>query len=154
MKGIKHTVTCRCILPQFLKVNPPRFHQFIVFSVINDDETVKVKYAQCNNCGIIHKVIDICKSEIINGNEHMKSIPTIDEIKCSIEPSIIAVLETNHADLPTYEHVKFIMESQLWGEHVVLSRDIEGDDIIIKYVRILGQKLFNVDTEIVSMISG
>jgi hypothetical protein len=62
-KGVKHLVRCRCILPQFKdKPNPPA-HQFAVFSVLDDQDVLKVGFAQCNNCGIVHKVTDICLSE-------------------------------------------------------------------------------------------
>lgn len=144
--GLKHLIQCRCILPQFKRLkNPPR-HQFITFSVIGDDNVAIPKFVQCNNCGIIHKVTDVGRSEIVSGREFMSSIMSIDEIKASLPEKLAGVMETNNCDLPTWEAVKFIIENQRWGEFVVLSSDEEDGTRQGKYVTILGETLFKVDS--------
>jgi hypothetical protein len=150
--GLKHTVKCRCILSQFKKVKNPPAHQFSVFSVIDDGDNVKVKYVQCNNCGVVHKIVDVCKSEIMN-SELLKSVTTIDDVKHSIMPSIADVLTTNDADLSTWENVKFIVENDRWGDFIVLSRDREKNDIIIKIMKILGKNLFTIETETITDVA-
>lgn len=124
---------------------PPR-HHFIVFSVIEDDDTVRPKFAQCNNCGVIHKVIDICRSEIVSGKDHMPSLLTIDDIKTNIPSPLATILEGVDADLPTWEAAQFIVENKFWGDIVVLTTDHGGGSRQGKYVRILGESLFKVDT--------
>lgn len=143
--GQKHLVKCRCVLPQFKRAANPIQHQFTVFSIINDDNTVKPKFAQCNNCGVIHRVIEISKSEIVQGREAMSSIVTVADIKASLPESLTAILENNHADLPTWEAAQFIYENKQWGNWVVLTSDTEGDIKQGKYVRILGEKLFKIE---------
>lgn len=144
--GQKHLVKCRCVLPQFKGRPDPPAHRFVVFSIIEDDDRVRVKFAQCNNCGIVHKVTDLCRSEIVQGREAMPSLVTIDDIRTSLPEQLTALLDANHADLPTWEQTQYIYENQRWGDIVVLQTDVEGDLKQGKYVRILGERLFKVDT--------
>lgn len=144
-KGQKHIVKCRCVLPQYKKLEAPPQHRFVVFSIINDDETIVVKYAQCNNCGLIHKVTDICTSEILKTKENMSSIIKIEDIKPSIHPNFSNILEVNSCDIATWEAVQFIVESKRWGDFVVLNNEAEGDEVHGKYIRILGESLCKVE---------
>lgn len=144
-RGQKHLISCRCVLPQYkTKENPPK-HQFIVFSVI-DDDLVKQKYAQCNNCGLVHKVIDICTSEILKGKESLTSIIGIDDIKPSLPANLVDILERNNADLPTWEQAQFIFEEKVWGEFVVLAQEEESGTKHGKYVRMMSETFFKVET--------
>jgi hypothetical protein len=144
--GQKHLIKCRCVLPQFKRLENPPVHQFIVFSVIQEDETVKPRYSQCNNCGVVHKVVDVCKSEIVSGKENMNSLIKIEDIKPSLHPNFIGILESSQADLATWESVQFIVENKQWGQFVVLTNDSEGEEIHGKYIRILGESICKVET--------
>ena len=106
-RGFKHLIRCRCTLPQFKNMASPPQHMFVVFSVINDDDSVEPKFAQCNNCGIVHKVIDICKSEFTS-KETMTSLMSIDDVKVGLNPKLVSVLERYDVDLPTWEAVKSV----------------------------------------------
>lgn len=141
--GQKHLVTCKCVLPQFKHMQEPPPHQFIVFSVIEND-VVKPKFAQCPNCGRVHRVIELNKSEIVP-KESMPSIMTIEDIKHSIHDGLRAVLEANQADVATWEAVQYIIDNKRWGEFVVLVSESEGGSKQGKYVRILGEKMFKVE---------
>ena len=122
-----HLIQCRCILPQFRQNKVPIFHKFLVFSVINDTDEVVPKIVQCPNCGILHKVIEINKSDILNGRESSNAILSIDDIKTSLPNNIISILESYNLELPKWEEVKFVVENGLWGSDVVLvSEEIEG----------------------------
>lgn len=145
LQGQKHLIKCRCILPQFKKMANPLFHQFIVFSIIENDE-VKLKYSQCPNCGIVHRVTEIGKSDIIQGREVMQSMLTIDEIKHSLPENLRLILEKNNVDLPTWEAVAFYFENKLWGNFVVLTSDVDSNVKQGKYVRLLGESLFKVES--------
>lgn len=146
MLGYKHLVHCRCVLPQFKKMADPPPHQFTVFSVVDDDDKVKLKYAQCPNCGIVHRVTEIGKSEVVNGREAMSTILTTNDIKPSLPEALVAILDGNQADLPTWELAQFIYENKRWGDFVVLRIETEGSLKQGKYVRILGEKMFKVET--------
>lgn len=144
--GLKHLIRCRCVMPQFKNLPEPPVHQFVVFSIVDDSDVVKSKFSQCNNCGVIHKVIDICKSEIIQSRESMGSLINIDDIKPSLPQNLVAILESNGADLATWEASQFIFENEKWGEFVVLNSDAESGLRQGKYVQIIGKNLFKVGT--------
>lgn len=143
--GLKHLITCRCILPQFKHVSNPPNHQFVVFSAFDDDGTFRTRFAQCNNCGIIHKVIDVCRSEIVP-REVMGALPTIDDIKVSMPSQLANLLESNNVDLATWEMVQFILENKQWGKFIVLQSDEEDGLRQGKYVRIMSETMFKVET--------
>ena len=138
--GIKHLVKCSCVLPQFK--NELLQHQFVVFSIIEDD-VVKIKYAQCNNCGIIHKVIDLCKSEITK-SEHSTALVDLDDIKISLPKNLVIILEKYDVDLPTWEQVKFYFDNKLWGNFIILVSENLDNIIQGKYLVILNENTFNV----------
>lgn len=145
-QGIKHLITCRCILPQFQASDDPPFHQFTVFSIIDDADQVAVKYAQCNSCGIIHKVTDICTSEIMTGREDLSSILTIDDIKMGFPEPLSTTLEKHSVDYATWEQVKWIFDNEVWGSHVILSSDTVDGLKQTKYLKILGKGLFQMNS--------
>jgi hypothetical protein len=151
--GQKHLIKCRCVLPQMKNSTNSVAHQFLVFSEIENGE-VKQKYAQCNNCGVIHKVIDICRSEIMNGKEAMSSMLSIEDIRSSLTPPVIAALDRHNCDLPTWEHAKFVIEKKKWGDVIILTSEVEGSEKVIKYMRVLGEGLFKIDTHIRKEIIG
>lgn len=146
MNGQKHLISCRCVLPQYKKLKDPPVHKFVVFSKINDNDEVIVKYSQCNNCGIIHKITNICTSEIVAGKDHMNSLIRIEDIKASLSKNFIEILEVNFADLATWEAVQFTVENKLWGNIIVFSSEVEGSDVSGKYIKILGETLCKIET--------
>jgi hypothetical protein len=145
MQGQKHLIKCRCILQQFKNTSNPPNHHFVVFSEIDDSDQVKQKSVQCNNCGVIHKVIDICVSEIIDKKEDSKSIITIDDIKSTLHPNLTSILEKNNSDIATWEYAKFITDNKLWGNTITISSDLEDKSRTGKILTILGETLFKVD---------
>jgi hypothetical protein len=123
MLGTKHLIECRCILPTLKNKADPPLHKFIVFSLISDDDRVVEKIVNCNNCGVSHKVIDICQSEIIKNMELSKAAMTIEDVALMIPESVKSILHTYNKALPDYEHTKFIIEHERVGEFVVLSSE-------------------------------
>lgn len=145
MRGQRHLIKCRCVLQQFkARIDPPP-HQFMVFSVIDDNDQVIVKYAQCNNCGIIHRVEDICSSSIVIGREEMNSIIGIDDIKVSLPPNLVNILERNNVDITGWEMAQFILENKRWGEIVLLASEDDSGTKQGKYVRIMSETFFKVE---------
>lgn len=143
--GQKHLVKCRCVLPNLLNSPNPPQHQFIVFSIIDDDR-VKPKFVQCNNCGVVHKVTDICMSEIMNGKENLSSVVKKEDLKMTMPDGLVQILEMNDVDVPGWEAAKFILDEKRWGDFVVMNADSADGLKQGKYVRILGDTLFKIDT--------
>jgi hypothetical protein len=148
MIGTKHTIECHCVLPQYRNRKNPIYHKFIVFSVIDDSDTVVPKYAQCNNCGVVHKIYDICKSEIIQGRDEIQTLCTVDDISLTIPEDIRGVLESYQADLPIWEHVQFILKNKKWGEQVTLRKESIDDEVQGKMLVIdgLGQGQIRIES--------
>ncbi len=143
--GQKHLVRCRCVLPQFKKMQDPPAHQFVVFSVIDDTDKVIPKIVQCPNCGLVHKVTDLTKSEIAMNRDSSSATLTIDDIKTSLPENIANALETNNVDLPTWEAIQFEHENKRWGQSFVVLTSEEQDGMRSgKYMRLLGDKLFEI----------
>ena len=127
MYGIKHTIECQCILPQYKKRKDPPYHKFVVFSIVDKSDNVIEKFAQCNNCGIVHRVYDLCKSEIASGHESLSSLPTKEDFSLMLPSSVIDILNSYDCEIYNWEHVAFIINEELIGEKIVLSKDeIEG----------------------------
>ena len=151
MKGIKHLVQCHCVLPQYRGRAEPVFHKFPVFSILSDnedDEDVIAKFSQCNNCGAIHKVIDICKSEIVPGADESSAILTIDDIKSSLPRKVSKIIESHNCSHATWEQIKFIFDNQIWDQTIVISRDTLGDSSQIKVLKISDHDNFKIETHL------
>jgi hypothetical protein len=134
-----------CILPQ-LKGRPNQvFHKFVVFSVIDDDGNVQSSHAQCNNCGAVHKVTDICKSEILIGKDELKSMISEKDIKLTLPSSLSNVLETYSCDLATWQLVQFAFHHQKWGTWTTLVKEELEDGTSGKILRIDGPTNFRVE---------
>jgi len=123
MQGVKHLIECQCILPQYKRIEDPPFHKFVVFSIIDESDTVVEKFTQCNNCGIIHRVFDICKSEIAIGHESLNSLPSIDDFKLMLPSSLINILESYDAEVYIWEQAAFIINYEKIGDRIILSSD-------------------------------
>jgi hypothetical protein len=147
-KGIKHLIQCHCVLPQYRNREDPVFHKFIVFSIQNEEGEIIPKIAQCNNCSVTHRVIDLCRSEIVHGSEDITSTITIDEMRGQIGERLSLILEKNGCDLPTWENVNFIMDNEIWGERVAISKNRMAGSTQIKTVTILGKENFKIETHL------
>lgn len=151
MHGIKHIVSCRCMLPQFKNRKDPTMHKFVVFSILDDNDTVQIDYAQCNNCGIVHKIIDLCKSEILHGQEDLSSFISIQDIKLMIPSDLSSVLENYSCDLPTWQQAHFIFANKKWGDKIILNRDNLEDEIKGKILIIEESNKFKIESFIESL---
>jgi hypothetical protein len=150
MKGIKHLIQCHCVLPQFRKRKEPVFHKIEVFSVIDEEDNVKEKFIVCDNCGVVHKVFDLCKSEIQTQYETITSVRTIPEIKMSLEDNISDLLEKNNCHVSTWENVEFVIENDLVGLPVIINRENIKGKTSVKYIELKENGKFKIKTEIIN----
>ncbi len=143
---IKHLVECKCILPQFKKMGIIPFHKFVVFSELEEKTAlVKASFAQCPNCGAIHRITEIGKSEITN-KDNMLSLSTIEDIRMSLPEKMCRLLDRHECELPTWQEVKFILDHQIWGSIIILSKEREGELVLGKFVVILNREIYKLDT--------
>ena len=144
LECIKHLITCNCILSQYQDIEPPVFHKFIVFSVINQDGSIKPSHAKCNNCGGIHKVTEVGVSEKLK-KETVASLPDIQEIKSTLPEKLVSLLEKYKLQLPTWQEIKFLYENEKWERAIILSREQENNEISGKYLVLYGKTLWKID---------
>ena len=145
MKGIRHLINCQCILTQFIKSNNPIFHKFIVFSILDNDDSVIESYAQCNNCSIIHRVKDLCVSEIVRGKEQLASIPSISDIKLELPQSLSELLSSYNADITIWQHAQFILRHQKWGDKIIIQREEDEDGALGKILTFVSENRFRME---------
>lgn len=145
MKGQKHLVACRCILHQFKNSKNPPQHHFVVFSLLDDNDNVVSKYVQCNNCGIVHRVSELCKSQIVGSKEDLKHQMSLEEIKKSLGQQLSEYLDSNEADRATYEMCKFVVDNERWGERVVVSSERIEQERHGKVIRIMSREFHIID---------
>lgn len=125
--GIRHLIECNCFLPQNMKKKI--WHKFPVFSIVDENDKVIEKYAQCNNCGFVHKIVEIGKSEPTT-KENSRSIRTIEEIKMGLPEVFAGILEQYHCDISVWEEVEFILEQKKWNSYIIISKEIMDDGSI------------------------
>ena len=145
--GVKHLIQCHCVLPQYKKSADPVFHQFAVFSVIDpESDTVEPKFAACNNCGAAHKVVDICKSEIITGKDEVAGQMSIEDFKYSLPNDLYNLFMSYDREICDFEHAQFILENNMWDSHIVLSREELEEYVQGKLVRFISDQRFRVES--------
>ena len=148
---IKHLIDCHCILSIYKNRTKPIYHKFAVFSELEEDN-IKEKYVLCNNCDIVHKIVDINKSEIKWGNEGFRSLVTTKEdIKFNLESqglnNLVTILEVNNIDISDWEFVEYLLENNLEGKIVLDKKEIENS-INYKYLDIKNGK-YKIKNDIV-----
>ena len=145
MQGVKHLLECHCILPQFKNRNPTIFHKFVAFSVIDDSDTVVSTQVQCNNCGTIHKIVDLCRSEIISGKDESKLVEKVEDVSVSLPKSIVDLFKTYNLEISDYQKARFILENQMWDSTILLSSETEEDSKVGKLLRFTSRDSFRVE---------
>lgn len=104
------------------------------------------KFAECNNCGAVHKVIDICKSEIVIGRDDVATKVTKEDLKFSIPSDLYHLLETYERPDVDFEHADFIIENKKWGDFIVLKKEEFEDHAQGKLVRFVNKSRFKVES--------
>ena len=123
--------------------NPP-LHKFVVFS-IQENNKIEEKLVTCNNCGVVHRVYEICKSEILNNFEGTKSSLTMEDISMMLPNSVSGIMETYESELPDYEHIKFILDEDRKGEFIVLSQEFNDGRKTGKVLKYKGKGKFEIE---------
>ena len=148
MAGSKHLIQCHCILPQYRNMDNPIFHKFVVFSKINEEGDIEKKLARCNNCGVIHSIVDMCKSELATNIEDTDAVITVDDIKQCIPERLCEILEDAKSDIATWEHVDDIYENKEWGSSITLTKQSLNGETHLNVLSIKGRNIFRIQTHV------
>ena len=145
MEGYKHLIDCHCVLPQYRSVENPIFHKFVVFSQLDESGGVIPKLVRCENCGAVHKVIDICKSEIMVSKEESRNVMSKSDVATSLPSDLVKLLEDYQLGLADFELAKFIIDNERWGDSIILSKEKEDDGFTGKVLKFISPTKFRVD---------
>jgi hypothetical protein len=110
------------------------YHKFAVFSILEDD-TVVEKLVRCNNCDAVHRVFDVCKSEIFVGDLDLSTIRTSQEILSEMPQSLSDTLAPLMLDICTLEHILWCIENEKL-EKIPLRRDDVKGRLFVKFISI------------------
>jgi len=147
MNAVKHTVECHCVLPQYRDRKDPVYHKFVVFSELDAKaDTVLPSYSQCNNCGTVHKVYDICKSEIIAGKDESATVEKLSDVAMSLPTNLVELFESYSLEVPDYMMARYILDNKVWDATIVLSKEQEDDKTNGKILRFLENGRFRVES--------
>jgi len=150
MKGIKHLIQCHCILPQFRKRAEKVFHKIEVFSTLDEEDNVNEKFVICDNCGVVHKVYDLCKSEIQTSHEAITSVRTIPEIKLSIDDNLAKILESNGSHVSTWENIEYLIDNDVFDTPVIINRETVKGKVNVKIFQLKKNGKFKITNEIIN----
>jgi hypothetical protein len=141
----KHLVECQCSLSIFANNNKTVYHKIPVLSFYEEDkETIKEKYIICDNCGIVHRVYEVFKSEIKWGMENLKNlVNTIDDIEQNLNfldlEKLTTLLRQENVLTHDWEFVEYLIENDLEGS-IVLQKTESDNNIVCKILEIKGKK--------------
>jgi hypothetical protein len=116
----------------------------LVFSTLTND-VVDPKFVQCNNCGVVHKIYDLCKSEIVQGRDELRSVTKLEEISLSLPQDLRDVLKSYECDITVWEHLRFILEERRWGDRVVLTRENINGEVVGKVMTVSAGNRFSLE---------
>ena len=104
-----------------------------MLSEITKKGVVKDKNMKCPNCGRIHRVIEIGKSEIVAGGSYRE----LDDIKRVLPNELVSVLEEHGCDYVVYEECELAIKKRVKNNRkIMLTREHSEDEIFGKCVLI------------------
>jgi len=142
IEGYKHSLECRCVLPQFQDNDSVIFHQFTVFSTCTIDNTVDndikneptIEFHEtivaCPNCNLLHRVTGFCRSTILNEDDNAVAV-NIDDLKVGMPDELVNVLDSYNCDLSTFEEVKFAYATDAL-RNIILRKTITDKNLLAK----------------------
>lgn len=145
MIGSKHLIQCHCVLPQYKKRENPFFHKFVAYSRCDDSGEVIEKFSKCNNCGVIHKIIDFCKSELFYGSEDALSLITVDDLRLTMPDNIQNILDKHKCDIATWEQVAHCFECDIFDTPIVIAKKRISGSTQMKHLILLESGKVKID---------
>lgn len=144
---ICHAIECQCILPVYSKVEKPVYHQFIVFSQLQDD-MIEEKYVECNNCGIIHQITGCNKSNLISDTTNYKSlVVNKEDLSYNLPSKYLDFLTSrNVEEIYIWEKINYLLENNI-KELVLFKRSSIENYIICEFIEIIDKDNFKITKE-------
>ena len=148
MPGSKHLIQCHCVLPQYRNLDSPIFHKFVVFSRIDPGGSIIPEFKRCNNCGVIHKIVDFCRSEVAHGVDDAFAISSEDDMREFLSEKVCKILDDHKCDIATWEQITDIISNSEWGSVVIISKQSAMGSTQVKGMIINDKNSFKIDTHL------
>lgn len=157
IKGHKHLIECRCVLPQFQDRNDVIFHQFAVFSTctVDDelDESVEKEptiefhetIVACPNCNLLHRVTDFCRSTILQDDDDAVATD-LDDLKVGMPNDLIGVLESYDCERVIWDEVKFAYVMDIRRDVVLRRTPVDGG-VLTKILAMYPGNKYTIETK-------
>jgi hypothetical protein len=94
---------------------------------------------------VVHKIYDLCKSEIVQGRDELRSVTKLEEISLSLPQDLRDVLKSYECDITVWEHLRFILEERRWGDRVVLTRENINGEVVGKVMTVSAGDRFSLE---------
>ena len=147
MNYINHVVDCQCILQIYSKVEKPIYHKFVVFSTITEDN-FDIKYVECNNCGLIHEVYDVGKSNLkSDGDKYKALVTTKEDLQYNLPEKYVNFLVKNKVE-ETYiwENINYLLENNIAG-NIIYNKETIDNKVICSFISINEDNTFKIYKE-------
>jgi hypothetical protein len=142
---VKHLIECHCVLPQYRNRVDLVYHKFAVFSLLESDNVVE-KLVRCNNCDAVHRVYDVCKSEIFIGDLDLTTIRMPQEILSELPVGLKESLAPLSLDMCTLEHILWCVENNK-QEKLPLRKDTVKGKLFVKFITLRADGKWKFETE-------
>ena len=148
--GIKHLIECHCTLKIYEGNDEHLYHKFPVYSKIDERGKVVEKFVQCNHCQTIHRVFDICKSDIIrSGKDEHNTAINKEDISYQLSDKINKLLRRYNCDISTWEQILDYCEKEYWGQKIVINREIIDGKYHVKLLTLISESKIKIENKVI-----
>ncbi len=88
------------------------------------------------------------------GRDELRTVSSIEDIRIGMHSDIQNVLDSYKCDLPIWEHVRFLLDEEIWDATVTLTKDDLDDETQGKCLRILSEDRFRIESFITTDVIG
>jgi hypothetical protein len=110
---------------------------------MDENGIVNPKLVMCNNCERIHRVTDICKSNILHDGSGRFGIRTVDDVKSGLPTSLVKLVDKNEISLPVWEEIEYKFKNKDSSPTILGKEHIKGD-VFGKYLEIKDLDSFSI----------
>jgi len=116
-----------------MDMKDPPHYAFPVLSKISKNGQVNDKNVKCPNCGRMHCVYEIGRSNVISGGSYRE----LDDVKRTLPDDLVKALDEHGCDYITYEECELAIKKRVKNNRkIILTREYSDGEITGKCVLI------------------
>ena len=148
--GIKHLIECHCTLKIYEGSENHLYHKFPVYSKLDKNGKIVERLVQCNHCQTIHKVYDVCKSDIIrSGKDDHKTAVSREDISYQLPDKINNILRSHDCDISTWEQVLDYYDNEYWDQKVIIRREFIEGKYHVKFLTLQNESKVKIENKVI-----